>query len=164
ILAMVEAGNVELDIVDVGEFPAILIQRRNALERLDTARFSRTSLGDVSPVNEFYLGNNVYSTILGYNTEAFPQRHPASWAEFWDVGTFPGPRILEDMAAELPTLDFALLADGVAVDQLSPLDVDRAFKTLGEIRRSVVKWWDSGAVSAQMLADRQAVLGSIWNG
>ena len=47
---------------------------------------------------------------------------------------------------------------------LYPLDVDRAFAKLGEIREHIVKWWDSGAVSAQMLADKQVVLGSAWNG
>ncbi len=164
IQAMVESGNIELDILDSGELVALILQRRGALERLDTGRFTRTNLADIDPVNEYYTGNIVYATVLGYNTEVFASGHPTSWREFWDVGRFPGPRTLEDAAAEFPNLEQALLADGVAMDQLYPLDLDRAFKSLSEIRRSVIKWWDSGAVAAQLLADKQAVLGSIWNG
>jgi putative spermidine/putrescine transport system substrate-binding protein len=164
ILAMVESGNVELDLLDLGEFQTILLQRLGALDPIDRGRFTQTDLADIDPVREFYTGNNVFATVLGYNKEAFPARHPTNWAEFWDAATFPGARMLEDMAAGAVNLEFALLADGVPLDRLYPIDLDRAFKKLREIRRAVVKWWDSGAVSAQLLADKQAVLGSIWNG
>ena len=44
------------------------------------------------------------------------------------------------------------------------LDIDRAFKSLSRIKPHIKKFWDTGALSAQMLADRDVVLGSIWNG
>ncbi len=68
------------------------------------------------------------------------------------------------MSAEIPNLEFALLADGVPMDKLYPLDIARAFKKMREIRPHITKWWDSGAVSAQMLAGKQVVLGSVWSG
>lgn len=46
----------------------------------------------------------------GYNTTAFGLNHPRDWAEFWDVKGFPGGCMLEDMSAEFPSLEFALLA------------------------------------------------------
>ena len=73
-------------------------------------------------------------------------RAPASWADFWDVKKFPGKRALRK--GPKYTLEFALMADGVA-----PKDVykvlagkdgqDRAFKKLDELkpkadRKSVV--------------------------
>jgi putative spermidine/putrescine transport system substrate-binding protein len=61
-------------------------------------------------------------------------------------------------------LEFALLADGVPKDKLYPIDLDRAFKSLDRVRPSIRKFWDTGALSAQMLADKEVVLGSIWNG
>jgi putative spermidine/putrescine transport system substrate-binding protein len=164
VLAMVESGNIELDVLDIGEIGALQLAQKGALEKLDTSRFALTNLGDVEPVKEYYLGNNYYATILAYNTNTFPDKHPTTWAEFWDVKAFPGPRMLQDLAAAQPDLEFALLADGVPMDQLYPLDVDRAFKKLTEIRPHITKWWDSGAVAAQMLADKQVVLGSVWNG
>ena len=164
IVAMVESGNVTLDVLDMGEIQMLTLIGMEAVEPLDRTKFTLTNLEDVDPVHEHYTGNNVYSTILAYNTEEFPDRHPTSWAEFWDTEAFPGPRMLADAAAAKPDIEFALMADGVAMEELYPLDVDRAFTKLSEIRGSILKWWDSGAVSAQMLADRQVVLGSAWNG
>jgi putative spermidine/putrescine transport system substrate-binding protein len=33
------------------------------------------------------------ATVVAWNTKAFPtDKGPASWKDFWDVKTFPGPR------------------------------------------------------------------------
>jgi putative spermidine/putrescine transport system substrate-binding protein len=68
------------------------------------------------------------------------------------------------MASGQPPLEFALLADGVPVDKLFPMDIDRAFKSLTRIRGAVPKFWDTGALSAQLLADKECVLGALWSG
>jgi putative spermidine/putrescine transport system substrate-binding protein len=46
---------------------------------------------------------------------------------------------------------------------LYPLDIDRAFKSLSRVRPAVTKFWDTGALSAQMLSDKEVVLASIWS-
>ncbi|MFI4988210.1 MAG: ABC transporter substrate-binding protein [Alphaproteobacteria bacterium] len=164
LIAMVESGSVQVDVADLGEFTAITLANRGALEHIDTAKFTRTNLADVGPVKDYYIGENTYGTVMGYSKESFAGKHPENWADFWNVGTFPGARMLEDMGAEYPNLEFALLADGVPMDKLYPIDVARAFKKLREIRPHITKWWDTGAVSAQMLAAKQVVLGSVWSG
>jgi len=164
IVAMVESGNIQIDVADMGEFTCVTFAKRGALEKIDKSKFSRTDIADLDAVHDFYMGENTYSTILGYNKEAFPGKHPTSWAEFWDVKSFPGGRMLEDMGAEYPNLEFALLADGVPMDKLYPIDIPRAFKKLKDIRSQITKFWDTGAVSAEMLATKQVVLGSAWNG
>jgi putative spermidine/putrescine transport system substrate-binding protein len=68
------------------------------------------------------------------------------------------------MASGTPNLEFALIADGVPMDKIFPIDTDRAFKSLSKIKPHIKKFWDTGALSAQMLADKEVVLGSIWNG
>jgi putative spermidine/putrescine transport system substrate-binding protein len=68
------------------------------------------------------------------------------------------------MAASTPNLEFALIADGVPMDKIFPIDIDRAFKSMSKIKPHIKKFWDTGALSAQMLADKDVVLGSIWNG
>jgi putative spermidine/putrescine transport system substrate-binding protein len=164
LVAMVEAGNIQIDVADLSEFTAVTFEQRGALEKIDRSKFTRTNLADTGPAADYYVGNNTYATVMGYSTEVFPSAHPHTWADFWNIKAFPGSRILEDMSADFPNLEFALLADGVAMDKLYPLDVPRAFNKLREIRPHIVKWWDSGAVSAQMLASKQAVMGSVWNG
>jgi putative spermidine/putrescine transport system substrate-binding protein len=164
IAAMVEAHDVQVDVADLGAFTTVTFEKRGALEKIDRSKFKRTDLADIDSVTDYYIGENTYGTVMGYNTTAFGSNHPHNWAEFWDVKRFPGRRMLEDISAEFPNLEFALLADGVPMDKLYPLDIDRAFKKLREIRPHITKWWTSGAVSAQMLASKDVVLGSVWNG
>ena len=61
-------------------------------------------------------------------------------------------------------LEAALIADGVPMDKLYPLDVDRAFKKLEELKPHVLVWWDSGAQSAQILQDGEVDMVGAWNG
>lgn len=60
---------------------------------------------------------------------------PKNWAEFWDVKKFPGTRALV-RSDPWVQLEAALLADGVAPDKLYPLDVERAFTKLNELKKS----------------------------
>ena len=53
---------------------------------------------------------------------------------------------------------------GVTPDKMYPLDVDRAFKKLEEIKPAISVWWTSGAQSAQLLADGEADMVMAWNG
>lgn len=167
LLAMFRANNVELDLIDTGDGPLVTLDRMGALAPVDYGSWKWTKPEDVgaeyrSPTR---VANFVYATVLAFNKESFPDgKHPKSWAEFWDSGKFPGPRMLADMATGQPDLEFALLADGVPRDQIYPIDIDRAFKSLSRIRPQIRKFWDTGAVSAQMLSDKEVVLGSIWNG
>ena len=58
----------------------------------------------------------------------------------------------------------ALIADGVPMDKLYPLDVDRAFKKLEQLKPHVLVWWSSGAQSAQVLKDGEVDMVAAWNG
>jgi hypothetical protein len=64
----------------------------------------------------------------------------------------------------MTVLEAALLADGVPRDKLYPLDVDRAFKKLEEIKPNITVWWTSGGQSAQLLHDGEVDMTMIWNG
>lgn len=167
LLAMFRSNNVELDVIDAGDSLLLQLERQNALAPIayDTWRWTKPE--DIT--GELRLNTRVanllYASVLAYGTDAFPNgAHPKSWAEFWDAQRFPGPRMLADMATGNPNLEFALLADGVAMDKLYPIDMDRAFRAMSRIRPHIKKFWDTGALSAQMMADKEVVLGSVWNG
>jgi putative spermidine/putrescine transport system substrate-binding protein len=167
LLAMYEAGNAELDVMEAGELGALSLSEKGALEKIAYKSWKLTNPDDFDPASrrDDLIANYYYSTVLGYNREQFPgDKHPRSWAEFWDLKKFPGPRMLADMASGSPDLEFALLADGVPKDKIYPLDVERALKSLERVRPAIRKFWDTGALAAQMLADKEVVLGSIWNG
>ncbi|HEV8533312.1 MAG TPA: ABC transporter substrate-binding protein [Methylomirabilota bacterium] len=167
LLAMFESGNIELDVVDAGELGVLSLSQKGALEKINYKSWKLTNPEDFDPAirHDDMIANIFYSTVLGYNAQTFPTgKQPRSWAEFWDLKKFPGPRMLADLASGTVDFEFALLADGVPRDKIYPIDVNRAFKALDRVRPGIRKFWDTGALSAQMLADKEVVLGSIWNG
>jgi len=167
LLAMFESGNIELDVVDAGELGMISLSQKGALDKINYKGWKLSNPDDMDPFvrREDMVGDIYFSSVLGYNTQSFPTgKQPRSWAEFWDLKKFAGPRMLADLASGNIDLEFALLADGVSKDKLYPLDIERGFKSLDRVRPAIRKFWDTGALSAQMLADKEVVLGSIWNG
>ena len=167
LLAMFESGNIELDVVDAGELGMLSLSQKGALDKVNYKAWKLSSPEDFDPAirRDDMVANIYFSSVIGYNTQSFPTgKHPRSWAEFWDLKKFPGPRMLADLASGAVDLEFALLADGVPKDRLYPIDLDRGFKSLDRVRPAIRKFWDTGALSAQMLADKEVVLGSIWNG
>ncbi|WP_424813491.1 ABC transporter substrate-binding protein [Roseococcus sp. YIM B11640] len=167
LIAMFRANNVELDLIDTGDAQLMTLERMGALAPIAYDRWRWSKPEDITPEvrKSHRVGNFTYATVLAYNTDSFPgDNHPKSWADFWDAGKFPGPRMLSDIASASVNFEFALLADGVPRERLYPIDVDRALSIMSRIRPQIRRFWDTGALSAQMLSDKEVVLGSIWNG
>jgi putative spermidine/putrescine transport system substrate-binding protein len=160
--AMVDSGNPEWTVTEMGGQDFVRAKELNLLEPLDLSVVDLSRYPEAVRDTHAYP-SSVYSTVLAYRTDAFPNgSHPKGWAEFWDVRRFPGPRSLRNHPVD--NLEFALLADGVAPDKLYPVDMDRAFRKLDELRQHVTVWWSTGAQPAQLLVDREVVLASGWNG
>lgn len=165
IKAMVDSGQVEWDVAEtVGAevlgnpqlFEAVAYEAFDKRDLAATPASARLAHG---------FGFIVFSTVMAYNEEHFRGNPPRSWADFWDVKRFPGPRGLSSLLdAWGAALEWALLADGVPMDKLYPLDVERGFRKLREIRPHVTKYWRAGAQGAQLLADREVVVSDIFHG
>lgn len=159
--AMVETGNVESDVTELNSADARVAGRQGLLIPIDDKIVDRSRYpADAKDPN--VLTAAVYSTNLAYRADAFPGEKPKTWADFWDVKKFPGARALWN--SPIDNLEFALLADGVDPAKLYPLDVDRAFAKLDQIKKHVTAYWESGAQQIQMLTDSEVVLSSAWNG
>jgi putative spermidine/putrescine transport system substrate-binding protein len=166
LLALAKTGGGGIDVIDTDDDTLIQIDRAGGLEPIDYAGFKYTDINDLPAAvrRARYVGHSYFATILGYNTRTYTAgKEPRSWAEYWDTKRYPGPRALPSAAIGEPTLEFALLADGVPMDKLYPLDIARAFRKLGTIRSSIVTFWETGALSAQLLSDNEAALAAIWN-
>jgi putative spermidine/putrescine transport system substrate-binding protein len=162
--AMLRSGNVEIDIIDNDD--SVLLQWENELAPLDYANFKFTDPADILPEykHDTYVGNFVYAAVMGYHTAKFNKDSvPQTWADFWDYKRIPASRALADIDTGGPNLEFALIADGVPMDKLYPLDLPRAFASLSRIKPGITKFWSSGALSVQMLSTREADLSSIWS-
>jgi putative spermidine/putrescine transport system substrate-binding protein len=160
--AMVESGNVEWTVTELGGQDAIRVARMGLVEKIDPKIVDRSGYPEQARSDTVFT-SSLYSTVLAYRSDVFKDgTHPKSWAEFWDVKKFPGPRSLRNHPVD--NLEFALLAEGVAADKLYPIDIDRAFKKLDEIKPHITVWWTTGAQPAQLLVDKEVVLASGWNG
>lgn len=159
--AQVGAGAVTWDIVDLGLTSCAAAQEEGLLEPLDYSIIPTEGM-DKAAYDTHWIGTIYYSTVLGYSTAKYGDNPPKSWADFWDVEKFPGARALRNDPAA--TLEIALLADGVKPEDMYPLDLDRAFKKMDEIKPHITVWWTSGAQSAQLLKDGEVDMVSIWNG
>ena len=161
IKAMVEAGSVNWDVIDVEFDYAVWAGQAGLLERLD---FSVIDKRDLDPrfVTDYSVGSFYYAFVLGYNAGAFGADKPKTWADLFDTKKFPGKRAFYKWSAP-GMIEAALLADGVAPENLYPLDLDRAFAKLDTIKDDII-WWGGGAQSQQLLASAETPLGIFWNG
>jgi putative spermidine/putrescine transport system substrate-binding protein len=160
--AMVNSGNPEWTVTEIGGQDGDRATEMNLLEPIDTSIVDLSKYPDVGRKSHIFVGS-AYSTVLGFRSDVFKDgSQPKGWAEFWDVRRFPGARSLRNHPVD--NLEFALLADGVPMDKLYPLDMDRAFRKLDEIRPHIAVWWSTGAQPAQMLVDKEVVLATGWNG
>jgi len=108
-----------------------------------------------------WMGQDVYATVIAYRTDKYKQNGPKTWADVWDVGKFPGRRALHKHPID--TLEAALMADGVPMKDIYPIDMDRAFKKLDQIKSHVDVWWTGGAQATQMLQSGEADIVPTWN-
>jgi len=163
--SQVDAGAVQWDAVSMEYSNALQLDQDGAyLEPLDYDLIST----DGFPTNQIHrsaLGGLIVGTVITYRSDAFGTRIPAGYRDFWNTEAFPGPRNWMSGAIGIaPFLEGALLADGVPMAALYPLDVPRALRSLTRLRDDIVKFWESGAQSAQLMADDETILGVAWNG
>lgn len=163
IKTQVESGKVSWDVVDLPTGDCLRGQEEGLFEKLDPALIPNASKLPAAVKDDYSVGYISYSTVLAYRTDAFSEEEaPKTWADFWDHEKFPGARSLRNLPR--PTLEIALLADGVAPDQLYPMDVERAFKKLEQIKPHIATWWTSGGQSAQLISDGEVDMVQAWNG
>lgn len=150
------------DVIDTPTKDCLRGGEQGMIEKLDLSVMPSVAAMPAEYRTDYSVAYEFYSSVLAYNSDAYGDNPPQSWADFWDVEKFPGTRALRNHP--LATLEAALMADGVAPGDLYPLDVDRAFKKLEEIKPHITVWWTSGAQSAQLLADGEADMVMAWNG
>ena len=155
--AMLRTGKIEFDIVNASM--ADLIKNKDILAPMncqDSETVRNALPGVCEPLG---MASHAGALMMLYDKETFKARAPQTWADFWNVKDFPGPRGLPDSGDRawwVPAA--ALLADGVPKDKLFPLDLDRAYRKLDQIRPHVTVWWKTAAQMMQIVRDREVVM------
>ena len=171
-----EAGNMPYDLVDVegpdaqracDEGLAAEIEHDEALAPAPDGTPASEDFGD-SIVNDCYVPQIVFSTTFGYRTDVaeWNGQTPDDICDVFDVEAFPGMRSMQ--ASPKKNLEWALICDGVPAEEVYDVlsedgGVERALAKLDTIKDSVI-WWNAGAETPQLLADKEVVMGSTYNG
>jgi len=153
--AMVDSGNIEWDLVELGMGSVLNLARRGTYwEEIDYSLFDTDNI-DASFRHQYAVEMLPFATIAAYRTDVYTSTKPsAGWKDFWDTQKFPGPRAMQAGSGGLtPFLEAAMMADGVPMTEIYPIDIDRAYTSLAKIKPAVVKWWTAGAIPVQMLTD-----------
>ncbi len=174
--AMNEAGNVTWDVVDVIGADGIRLCDEGLAIEIDPDEDLAPAI-DGTPasedfgeflVSDCFIPQIVYSTVMGYRTDvaAWGGKKPHEVCALFDTDEFPGKRSLEKRP--INNLEWALLCSGVAKEDVydvleTEAGQDMAFAKLDEIKDDVI-WWSAGADTPQLLADKEIVMGSTYNG
>ncbi|MBT1517381.1 ABC transporter substrate-binding protein [Bradyrhizobium sp. SRL28] len=168
IKAMSRAGRVDWDTAYLiaTNYPAM--HEAGMFEPIDYSLWDQESLAGTPPHTRLEDAVVSYSAAAGlaYDQRAFPKGGPQNWVDFWDVKKFPGPRGLFASQGKI-TIQFALLAGGVARTDIWPLTddkIDRALKKLDEIKPHITKWSSSGGEPTQLLINREYAMAAAGDG
>ena len=70
--AMVQSGNVEWTVTEIGPEEAMLAEKEGLLEPLDHKIIDLSGYPKHLQDRKYIMPKGVYSTVLGYRTDAFP--------------------------------------------------------------------------------------------
>ena len=166
--AMVETGNYKAHVYDGSVAVAQAGCDEGFVETIDYERLGMTPDDFLAGgSHECGIGTIAYSTLYAYRTDDYPEDPPKNWADFWDVEKYPGKRAVRKGNPQ-GTLEFALIADGVSPGDVydvlgEPDGISRAFAKLDEIKPHLL-YWETGAHAPQLLADKEVVMTTGWNG
>ncbi len=108
---------------------------------------------------------SLYLYVMAWDTRQVPNdKAPQTWADFFNPQKYPGKRSLYANISDGSVLEGALLADGVALDKLYPLDIDRALKVLDRLGKQNIIWHTTNAEPMQHLTSGAAALATCFNG
>jgi putative spermidine/putrescine transport system substrate-binding protein len=140
-----ENESADWDLIDLDSWDVVRFRDQGALEELpdDVAR------ADLVPEQLRDVASGGYNASVGIGYRSDKGEAPQSWADFFDTERFPGKRALPNFAYF--QAESALLADGIACEDLYPMDFDRAFAKLDEIRDDIL-FYESFGQGVQYLA------------
>jgi putative spermidine/putrescine transport system substrate-binding protein len=159
-LLQAQSGNMSLDVV-FAENAEVLRSKDLLAEFPEDLMASLEKHARPDAFKNYLVNMGTTATIIACNPSVM-EKCPTNPEEFWDVKNFPGPRAILNQSYS--AMAFALQADGVAQDEVFPMDIDRAVAKLEEIRPAVKVWPSSGSEQQQVLIDKEVGAAIMWNG
>ncbi|TPL43530.1 extracellular solute-binding protein [Mesorhizobium sp. B2-4-6] len=127
-----EANNVGVDVVEIESSTV----DGGCGSTFQMVKIDRSQLDPALDHNKCGVPVVKFSFVLAYNSAKFKVA-PTSVADFFDVKTFPGVRAAPGGAGNVGLIEPALLADGVEMSNIYPIDLDRAVKKIESVKTSI---------------------------
>ncbi|MDX8457039.1 ABC transporter substrate-binding protein [Mesorhizobium sp. VK9D] len=170
LLSSAKLGQPEADITSIEGGQLASWISKGAVEEMDYSLFAKDTLASMPDKlkNKYGVGALLYSLAVAYNTKKYPEdgKHPMNWMDFYDIKDFPGKRSLPKCEKIVGggLLEGAVMGDGVPANKVYPIDMDRAFAKIGELKPQVGRWWVAGADAPQSLIDGEVDMAAAYNG
>lgn len=156
--ALVEGGRTDVVLFEMSAAGLEQAKSLNLVEKLDWAKIAALPIFPEAK-DDFGMGYQFYSTLMAWRKGV---KAPSTWKEFYDAAALPGKRTLpDDPVFVLPTI---LIAAGIPIKDLYPLDVDLAFRQLETVKKDVSVWWKAGAQAPQLLRDNEVQYAMAYSG
>ncbi len=160
----VQSGNVQWDIAELTGSEYEVAVKENLLEPFDYGVIDTSGVPSYAK-KEFGIKYALFLFVMAWDQREIPDaKGPKTWADFWDTQAFPGKRSLYDKIDSAGILEAALIAEGVSLDDIYPLDVDRALKSLDALGAGNVVWHATPEEAIQQLTSGALPLATSWNG
>ena len=160
----VQSGNVQWDIAELTGSEYEVAVKQDLLEPFD---YGVIDIAGVPPYakKEFGIKYALFLFVMAWDQRVVSDaKGPKTWAEFWDPQAFPGKRSLYDKIDSAGILEAALMAEGVPFDDIYPLDVERALKSLDALGTDNIVWHATPEEAIQQLTSGALPLATSWNG
>ncbi|WP_349828938.1 ABC transporter substrate-binding protein [Brevibacterium litoralis] len=162
--AQVDSGNVQWDMI-VSSAIQSAAYCDELYEPLDLSLIDTSQIPEGMPTGECFLPAMSYGAGFFYDADRYGDDPPTGWEDFFDTEAFPGTRGIEGTSSPTGgTFEAALLADGVAPEDLYPLDTDRALEVYASLGEENTAFWTSGAEQTQMIQGGEVDMIFGWSG
>ncbi len=153
-LAIESGNNPPEDIVDYDYGTAVSLQKDGLLAPVDYSELDPSIRSQVpsSYLKPYAEGWGGFAIALCYDKQQFAADPPKSWADFWNFSKYPGGRGMVSWPVQ-PQPEFGLLAAGVPVNKLYPLDIPKAMEQIKALQPHVPKFVESPATLQQQMID-----------
>lgn len=156
--------NVQWDLVELAGGDFLTGVREDLFEPIDT---SIVKLGNVPAFaqHKFGIEYALFLSGIGYDQRKISDADaPKNWTEAWDTQRYKGMRGLSKHISDTPTLEIALMAAGVPIDKLYPLNVDLAFDSLKKLGIQNIQWFDDNQEPVNFLQQGLGPIAQIASG
>nr|WP_245398719.1 extracellular solute-binding protein [Oceaniglobus trochenteri] len=158
IQTQVEVGRVEIDVVEWA--PEFAIRFCGTVLEKITDEFDMSVFDPKYVSNECGIPQATFTHPFFYNKNVFTGDVPSTWADFFDTEKFPGKRAVWNSGYGT-NFEKALIADGVAAEDLYPLDFERALAKFDGIKDDII-YWNTAAQLVQLMQEGSVDLVAGW--